>query len=40
MINFVINIPLFIFASIKINRNFAILTMLFMLFATIFGIGF
>ncbi|WP_429997405.1 YitT family protein, partial [Mycoplasmopsis bovis] len=40
MINFVINIPLFIFASIKINRNFAILTMLFMLFATIFGIAF
>ncbi len=26
--------------SIKINRNFAILTMLFMLFATIFGIAF
>ncbi|TKA58808.1 hypothetical protein MBOVa_6150 [Mycoplasmopsis bovis 8790] len=40
MINFVINIPLFIFASIKINKNFAILTMLFMLFATIFGIAF
>ncbi|EIN14936.1 Hypothetical protein, predicted transmembrane protein [Mycoplasmopsis agalactiae 14628] len=40
MVNFVINIPLFIFASIKINKNFAILTMLFMLFATIFGIAF
>ncbi|WP_029513400.1 DUF2179 domain-containing protein [Mycoplasmopsis primatum] len=39
-INFIINIPMFIFAAYKINKQFAILTMLFMLFTTLFGIVF
>lgn len=39
-INFIINVPLFMIASSKINKNFALLTMLFMIFSTIFGIGF
>ncbi|ACF07093.1 Uncharacterised protein [Metamycoplasma arthritidis] len=39
-INFAINIPLFIFAAKKINRNFALLTFIFMLFSTAFGIVF
>lgn len=38
-VNFIINIPLFIFATKKINYNFGVLTMFFMLFATIFGIS-
>ncbi|MBZ4212828.1 DUF2179 domain-containing protein [Mycoplasma sp. U97] len=38
-INFIINIPMFIFASVKINKQFALLTTLFMLFTTIFGIA-
>lgn len=40
MINFVINILFFIFVSVKINKNFVILIMLFMFFVIIFGIVF
>ena len=39
-INFIINIPLFIFAAKKINKNFALLTFVFMLVSTIAGIIF
>ncbi|WP_412031483.1 DUF2179 domain-containing protein [Metamycoplasma buccale] len=40
LVNFIINIPLFIFAAKKINKNFALLTFVFMLVSTISGIIF
>ncbi|WP_027334670.1 YitT family protein [Mycoplasmopsis felifaucium] len=40
LVNMLLNIPLLILASYKINKKFSILTTLFLLFITVFGIGF
>lgn len=39
LVNLILNIPLLILASIKINKKFSILTSIFLIFITIFGIG-